>query len=191
MRSYGIYWSYDDYWSLLMDFNRNEMNETKFQDYSNKGWKFTFNKTGKYLKVNGEVVDSYDEYKHRKIIMEELSEFGTAFSEIHIEYGYGPEQIYHVIPTVDIERQSTGEHINFPNNIVDIYGKYYREGNPENWLLVGKLTTDKYFFYRAWCDITGLYCDGDDDVGLYICDDYQLLLESTMTNDEILAVGVR
>ena len=180
----------DEFWQLAMSVDRSEEQEAKYQKFvSEWDWRLWVEQGNMYIRVHGDVLESLTDYQNRQE-QPNLSAFGEPFSCIgHIgSSGYNVQNIYYVMPTVDTGLQSTDDHINFPNNIVEVYGQYTSPQLNETWLLLGKLNTGKFFFFHAWCDCSGF--ESVSEIRLYICTDYQLLVDNGLTQDDRSRTGI-
>lgn len=185
----------DDFWSLLIaGDDRDDDDETRFQQYLSDGWSFTRTEDNGYVEFQDENVESYYDYQlrrdddhHHDHDDEDLipSSFNYPFQTIR-SGDYPPTSFYRTIPTVSITMQSRRDHLDFPDNIDRVYGQHcgYQRwtGTNEEWLLLGRLNTGRYFFYSAWCDNTGFDCQGG--MSLYICHHYQTLIDNALTDRE-------
>jgi hypothetical protein len=75
------------------------------------------------------------------------------------DYNYTIENIVNPLVTQSSEEAITlaGE---FPSNIVEWIWSSPGQNDENPWLLLCKLNTGAYAFYRAWCDYTGFDCQG-------------------------------
>lgn len=70
----------------------------------------------------------------------------------------------------------------FPQNIKEYYWIRPGENDEDAWLVLGRLKSGLFFFYKAWCDYTGFDCQGGMD--LYACEDWKGLIKMTMSTSD-------
>jgi len=54
----------------------------------------------------------------------------------------------------------------FPRNINTVIWYQVGQHDGDNWILVGRLESGKYFYFNAWCDYTGFDCQSGIDLYL-------------------------
>jgi hypothetical protein len=70
----------------------------------------------------------------------------------------------------------------FPDNIAHYYWIHPGKNDEEPWLVLCRLTTGVYVFYKGECDYTGFDCQGN--MKLYASRDPAILIEFAMTLEE-------
>lgn len=74
------------------------------------------------------------------------------FMYIQDQYGYSVESIVRKINTQSILHLGVYPNT-FPNTITEYYWiKYETNTNSMKWVAIGKLNSDQYFFYSAYCN---------------------------------------
>lgn len=94
-------------------------------------------------------------------------------------YGYRFEDIFKETLGYPVDKENVE---GFPANIAETYWVRPGENDSDAWLVLGRLTTGPYFFYKAWCDYTGFDCQGGMD--LYAADDWKGLLHRAMSSED-------
>jgi len=87
---------------------------------------------------------------------------------------------YKYVTGIDIDLQACStDYANFPHNINHVIAMTKSKKDGNGWLLLGQINNNKYFFFKAHCNNNNFNFDGK--IILYICNDYNLLVDKTIT----------
>jgi len=186
--SSGLMAEVNEFWCLCLNYDKDQQENDKYSDYILAGWEYhdipDNERRSIYIpKLN--CLHSCQQFFAGVDYLKDMISEAFFYS-----LAYYTSRCYMQIPTVDCDKQSTGQHLKFPLNIKSILSMVADEGRNDttDWSMIGLLNDNKYFFYTAWCDFSGFTYEGG--TRLYICTDYNLLITHAMTKKEKVLLDV-
>lgn len=102
--------------------------------------------------------------------------FITQLSQDNYNSGYSYEEIHKPIVVETPEEQADGS--GFPHNIKEYFWVQEGENDGDEWIALGQLENNAFFYFTGSCDYTGFDCQGD--MRLWVSKSFQNILNHAM-----------